>query len=425
LETDLPNKTTSVVEHLFRQQSGKMSAILTRIFGFRNEDLVEDILQETFLSAMKTWPMKGQPDNPEAWLMQVAKNKIINEINRQKRHSEKREQVHYEKAGEKIEELFLDHEIRDSQLRVLFACCHPDLAPKAQIMLTLKVLSGFGDKEIGSALFMNPSAVKKGIYRAKQQLSVHQKSMGIPFIPQVKDRFDTVLTIIYLLFNEGHKTSAGEELVDEDLCYEAIRLAHLVAELPDIDQGKVYALMSLMYLTLARFPSRQNTEGEMLDIEFQDRSLWDKELIGAGLQLLKKSRGSKDLSKFHLESTIAATHCTASSIENTDWKTIVFCYDKLLKMEDSFLIKVNRAIAVSNLDGPEKGLTILKEIEEKKTSRKALLYAAIAKLNVELSRFEVARSYYQVAIDHSDNKADILFLAKKIEECDRENLNTN
>ncbi len=415
-----------MVEHLFRQQSGKMSAILTRIFGFQNTELIEDIIQDTFLSAIKTWGMKGEPENPEAWLMLVAKNKIINELNRKKRHTEKREQLHYETAYHQIDELFLDHEIKDSQLRLLFACCHPDLKVRVQIMLTLKTLSGFGDKEIASALLMNPSAVKKGIYRAKEELKIKHDSIGIPFLSEVSDRMETVLTIIYLMFNEGYKTTTGKEVINDELCFEAIRLAWLLLETKFEDKGKIYALLALMYLTLARFPSRLNSAGELIEIGIQNREKWDKELISKGFSFLKKSRTSTSLSRYHLESSIASVHCMASSFENTDWDTILYCYEKLLELDSSFMVRLNYAIALGWAKGFELGLNELKKLEkESKTTKRSFLYAGIAELNLRMGKFEVAKSYYQVALDKTESQVDKVFLNKKIMECDTRNISSN
>ncbi len=426
MDTAEPHTTSNIVEHLFRHQSGKMSAILTRIFGFKNADLIEDIIQETFLSAIKTWSLKGEPENPEAWLMLVAKNKIINELNKQKRHAEKREKVHFEQAEEEIDELFLDHEIKDSQLRLLFACCHPDLKPKAQIMLTLKVLSGFGDKEIANALLMQPEAVKKTIFRAKQQLKEKHEVIGIPFLSAVADRLDIVLTIIYLMFNEGYKTTRGEKIINEELCYEAIRLCLLLAEMEDIDQGKIYALLSLMYFSLARFPSRVNQLGEIIEIGEQDRTKWDQSLIEMGFHFLKKSRQSTELSRFHLESTIASIHCSSDSIEETDWSIILYCYQKLLELNDSFVVRLNHAIALSRVYGFEEGIEMLKKLEEEsKSSKRPMLYAAIAEMNMQLGKYDIAKSYYQVALDQSDINADQAFIGKKILECDKKNIQNN
>ncbi len=415
-----------MVEHLFRQQSGKMSAILTRIFGFQHTELVEDIIQETFLTAMKTWAVKGKPEDPEAWLMLVAKNKLINELKRAKRHAEKNEQLHFEKVEDKLDELFLDNEIKDSQLRVLFACCHPALKTKSRIMLTLKVLSGFSDAEIGSALLMKSGAVKKGIFRAKKAIQQREgENLGIPFLSEVSDRIDTVLTIIYLIFNEGYKRSHSNEVISEDLCYEALRLATLVLEIPEIDRGKVSALVALMYLTIARFPARINQVGEMIDLEHQDRSLWDQKMIQAGFYYLKESRQSKKLSKFHLESSIASLHCMAPSYEETDWSSIVYCYRKLLEMDHSDVIQLNYIIALSRLEGPGAGLAELEKLEETVSEKKALIYASKAEMNARLGNFEKAKSYYRVALDYSHSEADRVFIGKKIVECDTLNINEN
>ena len=426
METTDLHKASNVVEHLFRQQSGKMSAILTRIFGFQNVELIEDIIQDTFLSALKTWSLKGKPDNPEAWLMLVAKNKIINELNRKKRHAEKNEKIHYEQAEESIDELFLDHEIKDSQLRVLFACCHPDLKPRVQIMLTLKVLSGFGDKEIANALLMNPSAVKKGIFRARNQLKEQNNSIGIPYLSEISGRIETVLTIVYLIFNEGYKTTRSKIVIDEELCYEAIRLALLLLEIEGIDKGKVNALLSLMYLTMARFPSRLNEIGELIEIGDQDRSKWDAELIGVGFHFLRKSRETKRLSRYHLESTIASVHCSAQTFEETDWRTILFCYEKLMEIDGSILVRLNHAIALSRVKGFERGLEVLKKLEkDSDTAKRPLLFAAIAYMNMQLENFEIAKSYYQVALDLTEKMPDQKFIERKILECDKKNIRHN
>lgn len=420
------NKKSKLVEHLFRQQSGKMSAILIRIFGFSNTEIIEDIIQDTFLSAIKTWGIKGEPENPEAWLMLVAKNKVINELNKRKRHAEKREQLHYEMAYDKIDDFFLEHEIRDSQLRLLFAFCHPDLKIRSQIMLTLKTLSGFGDKEIGNALLMNPSAVKKGLYRAREEIRSKHDHIGIPFILEAKERIDTVLAIIYLMFNEGYKTTLDKEAINIELCYEAIRLATLLTELDYQDEGKINALLALMHLTLARFPARLNSSGEFIEIEQQDRQKWDKKIISIGFSFLNKSRSSINLSRYHLESTIASIHCAASSFEETDWKAILYCYEKLCHINNSFMIRINYAIALGWAEGFDLGLIKLKELEkESHVQKRSLLYSGIAEMNMQLKNFEVAKSYYQVALDLTESSFDKIFISKKITICDTNNIRTN
>ncbi len=420
------NKNSKLVEHLFRQQSGKMSAILTHIFGLSNTEIIEDIIQETFLSAIKTWGIKGEPENPEAWLMLVAKNKIINELNKRKRHVKKREQLHYEMVYDQIDDLFLKHEIRDCQLRLLFSCCHPDLKIRSQIMLTLKTLSGFGDKEIGNALLMKPSAVKKGLYRAREELKSKHDSLGIPFIPEAVERIDTVLAIIYLMFNEGYKTTLKEEVINIELCYEAIRLATLLTEIEYPDKGKIDALLALMYLTLARFPARLNSSGELIEIEQQDRKKWDNKIISIGFSYLNKSRSSIILSRYHLESTIASIHCAAKSFKETDWNAILFCYEKLLHINNSFMTRFNYAIALGWAQGFDLGLIKLKELEkESYVQKRSLLYSGIAEMNMRMKKYEISKSYYQVALDLAESSADKNFISKKITICDTKNIRTN
>ena len=414
------------IEHLFRQQSGKMFSILIRLFGFENSTLIEDIIQETFLAAMKTWSIKGAPEQPEAWLMQVSKNKLINELKKRSNRTRLNEQFAGEKLEEKVDELFLDKEIKDSQLRALFACCNPFLSKKEQIMLTLKVLSGFNNTEIANALISTPEAVKKAIYRAKNALLEQQVDLNAPLLPEAAQRIDMVHRIIYLIFNEGYKSTSRKEVINEDLCFEASRLAVLVSGIEGKHQAESYALLALIYFSMARFPSRLNANGEMIELEAQDRSKWDKELIFAGTSLLAKSRNTKNVSAYHLEATISSIHCMAEDFESTDWESITVCYDKLLELEDNPVIRINRAIAISKWKGPEIGARHLDEIENVISKPiKQLFYAAKAAMLFQEKKYETAKSYYQVAMDLSKHEMDKQFLAKKIQLCNTNNIGLN
>lgn len=415
---------TLMVDHLFRNESGKMTAILTRIFGFRHSDLVEDIVQETFLSALKTWPLKGQPENPSAWLMQVAKNKTLNALKRKSRSTEL-DDYHLEKSHQ-IDQLFLDHEIKDSQLRMLFACCYPELPQKSQILLILKTLCGFSNAEAASALLMSPGAVKKAVYRAKMEVQKKYDTIPVPAVQDAKNKLDTVYTVIYLMFTEGYKRSHEENVISEDLCFEAARLATLLLELPDVNHGKTHALLSLIYFGMARFPARRGNYGEIIDLKLQDRSLWDKDFLSAATHHLRRSRISDSLTKYHLESTIASLHSSAPDFEQTDWKTIVSLYDKMLQIENSGIVRLNHAIALSKTEGPEVGLKALENINlQSLRDKEFLLYAAKAEMHAELGLYEKAKSYYQVACDMGVSKADKKFLQSKMEECDRKNISSN
>ncbi len=403
-----------------------MFSILIRLFGFDNSSLIEDIIQETFLAAMKTWSIKGVPEQPEAWLMQVSKNKLINELKKRNNRTRLNEQFAGEKLEEKVDELFLDKEIKDSQLRALFACCNPFLNKKEQIMLTLKILSGFNDSEIANALLSSSEAVKKAIYRAKKSLQEQEIDLNAPFIHEIKDRIETIHTIIYLIFNEGYKQTSGNSVINEDLCFEASRLAVLVSSIDGDHQPESYALLALIYFSMARFPARLNTNGEMIELETQDRSLWDKEMIYAATSLLAKSRNTKRISAYHLEATISSIHCMAKNFDATDWESITMCYKNLITIDNNPVAQINYAIALSKWKGPESGLNKLEEIEEK-TSKpiKHLFYTAKAAMLFDNKQYGKAKSYYQVAYDLSKNEMDKKFLSKKIQLCDREGLNMN
>ena len=403
-----------------------MFSILIRLFGFDNSTLIEDIVQETFLAAMKTWSVKGIPEQPEAWLMQVSKNKLINELKKRSNRTRLNEQFAGEKIEEKVEELFLDKEIEDSQLRALFVCCNPSLSKKEQIMLTLKILSGFNDTEIGAALLTSPDAVKKAIYRAKKSIQEQHIDLNTPFIHDVPERINTVHTIIYLIFNEGYKRTAGNAVINEELCFEASRLAILVAGIEGDHQSETYALLGLIYFSMARFPSRLNADGEMIELEFQDRSKWDASLIQAGSVFLNKSRKSSTLTKYHLEATISSIHCLAKSFENTDWEAITICYRELLRTTENPIIEINHAVALSKWKGASAGLSRLDEIEDSLTKPvKYLFYSAKASMLVQSQKYELAKSYYQIAYDLSKHEMDKRFISKKIQFCDRKGLRMN
>ncbi len=408
------------MEHLFRRQSGKMFSVLAGLFGFGNSALIEDIIQETFLTAMKTWRAKGAPENPEAWLMQVAKNKLINELKKRSNRARLNEVFAAEKIEDKVDEIFLEERIKDSQLKALLTCGNPALKPKEQIMLTLKILSGFSDKEIASALLSTPQAVKKAIYRTKKTLQAHQPDFSSDLTESdIEERMETVQTIIYLIFNEGYKQTLGDNLVNEDLCFESSRLAVLISEIEGKHQPKTFALIALIYFSLSRFPSRTDDRGSMVDLQFQDRSKWDKDLIEAGAFFLKKSRDTDALSKYHLEATIASLHCMADSFKETDWESIAYCYEKLHQILPNSVVQINYAIALSHTRDLNSGLKELVKIEDEvKKPLKSLFYAAKADILFRSDKTDLALSYYRVALDSTENIFDKKFIESRIAKCE-------
>ncbi|GGB12999.1 RNA polymerase sigma factor [Puia dinghuensis] len=348
------NSPQQLVDHLFRHEAGKMIAVLTRIFGIQNLELVEDTVQETFLKALQVWKFGALPDNPSAWLMRVARNRTIDLIRRQQKLANisaelsKRLQSDTEIA---IEQFFLDTEIADSQLRMIFTCCHPGLNQEDQVALTLKSVSGFGVQEIAKALVSTESAIQKRLYRAKESISKHDIQFEIPTGLALNHRLETVYTVLYLLFNEGYNSSKADELIRYDLCAEAMRLCKLLTEHKMTAQPAGFALMSLMCFQASRFGSRLGEDNTIILLQQQDRRKWDQQLIKMGYHFLISSSTGDVLSVYHIESAIAAEHCLAPDFESTNWELMLRLYDLLLEQKPIPIVKLNRAIILAQTAG--------------------------------------------------------------------------
>jgi RNA polymerase sigma factor (sigma-70 family) len=354
-----------LVDHLFRHEAGKMIAVLTRIFGIHNLELVEDTVQETFLKALQVWKYGAMPDNPSAWLMQVARNRTVDLIRRQQKFADisielsKRLQSDTENA---IQQFFLDTEIADSQLRMIFTCCHPDLHPEDQVALTLKSVSGFGVQEIAKALVSSESAIQKRLYRAKDFIRMHDIQFEIPTGPALYDRLETVYTVIYLLFNEGYNSSKADELIRHDLCAEAMRLCRLLTEHKITAQPSGFALLSLMCFQTSRFESRLGEDNTIILLHQQDRQKWDQRLIQMGYHYLNASSTGEYLSVYHIESAIAAEHCLAPDFESTNWVAMLRLYDFLLELKPTPIVKLNRSIILAQTAGVEAAIGTVQDI---------------------------------------------------------------
>ncbi|HET7179743.1 MAG TPA: sigma-70 family RNA polymerase sigma factor, partial [Chryseosolibacter sp.] len=299
-----------LTDHLFRHEAAKMIAVLTRLFGFHNAQMVEDVIQDAFAKALSDWRFKI-PDNPSGWLTQVAKNKAIDIVRRQRYQNEFAAETSALLKSEytatpTIDNMFLDHEIQDSQLQMIFACCHPSLDAEDQIALTLKSCSGFSVAEIASGLLSNPETIKKRIQRSRASLSEKKIQLGIPNGSDLKSRLDVVLQTLYLLFNEGYNSSSTEELIRKDLCQESLRLAILLTRHPLIQSPKCHALVALMTLLTSRFGARLTEDSEIVLLEDQDRSKWDKELINVGLGYLERAMQGDEVTGYHLQAAIVA-----------------------------------------------------------------------------------------------------------------------
>ncbi len=364
MNTMPPNNLKPVaplVEHFFRHESGRLVSVLTRIFGWRNFDLVEDMVQATLVDALQSWSVRGVPENPSGWVHRIAKNKILDALRRDRIGSRVIDNwfANRPTSDTQLDELFLDSEIEDSELRMIFACCHPQLAHENQLALTLKALCGFGNSEIARALLVGEETIKKRLQRATRDLIDHQISLEPPTSAEFTERLDSVHQVLYLLFNEGYSSSEGEAAIRTDLCEEAARLCHLLVSQPPFNTPPTHALMALMLFHAARLDARLDHRGAILLMEEQDRSRWDHKLIRRAHEFLDQSAEGTTISPFHLEAGIAFYHCSAKSYAETDWQTILRLYDALLAIHRSPVYLLNRAIVVAQIEGPHAGIRAL------------------------------------------------------------------
>lgn len=412
-----------LADHLFRHEAGKMVAVLTRIFGLPNIELAEDIVQDAFTRALKEWTFKT-PENPAAWLMMTAKNKAIDILRRDRYKKNYEEESSYNSQYEYtsipiIENLFMHNEIKDSQLRMIFACCHPSLAYADQIAFTLKICSGFSIDEIAAALLSNSETIKKRIQRAKKFISEKNLKFDIPAGNELKKRLDVALQAIYLLFNEGYNSGNKSDLIRKDLCEEAIRLGLMLTENEYINQPKCYALVALMALLASRFESRLSTEGEIILLEEQDRNKWNSELIKIGLHYLNKSSEGNEITDYHIEAAIVAEHSIAKNFDETNWQRILDLYDLLIKINPSPVVLLNRAIVIGKISGAEKAITEINLIPDINKFKKTnyLFTAVLGELYSQMENKTEAKNFFEQSLSLTNSEAEKKLLHKKIKLC--------
>ena len=413
-----------LVEHLFRHEAGKMVATLTRIFGIERWNLAEDVVQESLSRALQTWPYRGVPENPSAWIMRASRNLALDVIRRENIFRAKEAEItrSIERGGSPSETvIFSEQEIADDRLRMMFVCCHPVIPPEAQVALALKTLCGFSVTEISHAFLTTEAAIAKRLARAKQKIQGAQVAFEIPTGDELERRLDSVLQSVYLLFNEGYKASGGDKLVREELCQEAIRLTELLAQHPAGNQPKTHALLALMLLNAARIPGRSDEEGNLLRLEEQDRKCWDQAMIARGMSHLRHSAAGEALSKYHLQAGIAACHATAINYSATDWPKILTLYDLLIDFDGSPVVALNRAVAVANVHGPEAGLQAVRTIRDREKLRAYyLFYAVIGEFEVRLNKYEAAAEQFRKAFELAGTKSERAFLLKRLQACANE-----
>ena len=417
-----PEGISQLVEHLFRHESAKMVATLTRIFGIEHWNLAEDVVQEALGRALQTWPYRGVPENPSAWIMRASRNLALDVIRREKVFRGKEAEVArlIEAAGSSASGvvIFSENEIADDRLRMMFVCCHPVIPPEAQVALALKTLCGFSVTEISRAFLTSEAAMAKRLTRAKQKIQEEHVPFEIPAGDELTRRLDSVLQSLYLLFNEGYKASGGDKLVREELCHEAIRLTELLAQHRAGNQPPTHALLALMLLNAARNPAREDHQGNLLRLEEQDRTRWDQTMIARGMLRLNQSAAGVEISQYHLEAGIAACHATAIDFQTTDWERILSLYDRLMGVDDSPVIALNRAVALANVHGPQEGLKAVLAIRDRdKLAAYYLFYSVIGELEMRMNNRESATEQFRKAFDLAETKSERAFLLKRLQQC--------
>ncbi|MGB4900141.1 MAG: sigma-70 family RNA polymerase sigma factor [Saprospiraceae bacterium] len=407
---------------LFRQESGKIISVLTKIFGVRQLEVAEDIVQDTFLSAIRHWRANGLPDNPPAWLMQVAKNKAIDTMRSKKPIVDidiSDQQKALLQSGytfvPTFDKIWDQINIEDEMLQMMFACCHEGISQESQVTLMLKILGGFSTAEISRAFLTSEDTISKRLYRAKEFFRAHnirlQSSENIDY----PARIDAVLKAIYLLFNEGYLSTDSDQSIRQDLIHQAIYLGSILTEHPKTKNAMLYAAMALMCFHAARISSRLDESGDIILLSHQDRSLWSLPMIARGMSYLDQSAEGEEITSYHLEAAIAYEHCIAPSFEKTDWKKILQYYDWLESIQPNPMVSLNRLVAFSKCHDLSTTMEALNQSNHLQAwSIQPVYYALLGDLLADTNP-DLARTHYQKAAEITKSAAEKKLMYKKMD----------
>jgi RNA polymerase sigma-70 factor (ECF subfamily) len=418
----------ALLDSLYRVDSGRILATLIRLLG--DFDLAEEAMHEAFAAALSLWPTSGVPGNPRPWLISTARFKAIDTLRRRARFDASQDELarHLEaqsisaERSNKNAEDSLEESLEDDRLRLIFTCCHPSLAPDARVALTLREVCGLTTEEIAKAFLTVPRTLAQRIVRAKAKIRETPIPYEVPTPQELPERLGAVLQVIYLVFNEGYSAAAGAEVTRAELTGEAIRLGRLLTELqpePEVMGAEVMGLLALMLLQESRHAARTSPTGELILLENQDRSLWNKEQIAEGVALLEKAlksgQKSRRLGSYTLQAAIAAVHAEAESVALTDWRQIVAIYDQLVRIQPSPVVQLNRAVAIAMRDGPEAGLAHIDAVlEHGELANYYLAHSARADMYRRLGRTAEARASYEKALALTQQEPERQFLQERI-----------
>jgi RNA polymerase sigma factor (sigma-70 family) len=410
-------------EHLFRHEAGRMVATLTRIFGVHNLGLAEDVVQEAFCRALEIWRFRGVPENPSAWLMTTAKNRALDVLRRERTARTFAPELTRQLESEwtlapTVDEEFGAAAVKDDELRMMFSCCSSRLPEEGQVTLILHILCGFSVDEIASAFVSSHASIEKRITRSKKVLAGSKKLFDVSGSKDFARRLPAVQRALYLLFNEGYHGASPESAVRADLCHESMRLTSMLLKNPLGATPSTYALAALMSLNAARLPARLDISGNLTALADQDRSQIDQTLAQEGLRLLERAATGPEMTDYHVEAAIAWVHTSAQRAEDIDWATIISLYDKLMAIRPSPVVALNRAIAIAQREGPQRGLEEIRAIIDlERLAKYPFYHAALGEFEIRTGHLQDARQHFASALSLARNPMERRFFEQRIDAC--------